>query len=64
MQIFIERTQENLEKQFSGTAGELLASLGFTSQDVLIICNNKLVTEDEFLENNDSIKLLSVISGG
>jgi len=64
MKIFIERTQEHLEKNFSGSVKELLDELNTNSQEVLIIKNGELVTEDEDLTDLDEIKLLSIISGG
>lgn len=64
MRIMIERTQHSLEKDFSGVAKDLLKELGILVEDVLIIKNKKLVTEDEDLGNEDEITLLSVISGG
>ena len=64
MNISIERTKESFEKEFSGTGKDLLKELEILVEDVLIIRNGQLVTEDEVLVNEDSIKLLSVISGG
>lgn len=64
MRIEIERTKQSFEKDFTGTGRELLASLNMLVEDVLIIKNGILVTEHEELENQDTIKLLSVISGG
>lgn len=64
MNIFIERTQESMEKSFSGPAVNLLKELHTSSEEVLIIRNGALVTEDEVLEDSDTIKLLSIISGG
>ncbi len=64
MKITIERTKETFERDFEGTGAELLKSLDILVEDVLIIRNGSLVTEDEPLEKQDSIQLLSVISGG
>lgn len=64
MNISIERTKEEFEKEYSGSAKNLLKELDMLVEDVLIIRNNQLVTEDETLEQEDTIKLLSVISGG
>jgi sulfur carrier protein ThiS len=60
----MERTQEATELEFTGSAKDLLDKLHICAEDVLIIRNGQLVTEDESLETTDSIKLLSVISGG
>ncbi len=64
MKIFIERTQKNIEQLFTGVATELLKKLGLTAEEVLIVRNGTLVTEDELLTNDDTIRLLSVVSGG
>ena len=64
MDIFIERTKEEHSIDFSGDASDLLKQLGLTAQEVLIIRNGTLVTEDEILEPEDTIRLLSVVSGG
>ena len=64
MIILIERTKEEFKKKFNGTAKDLLHELNILIEDVLIIRNNQLVTEDEKLLDTDIIKLLSVISGG
>ncbi|MCA9477623.1 MAG: MoaD/ThiS family protein [Nanoarchaeota archaeon] len=64
MKITIERTKETIEKEFSGKAMDLLKEIGVLVEDVLIIKNGQLVTEDEELDDSDEIKLLSVISGG
>lgn len=64
MNIFIERTKEDQSIEFSGTALDLLSKLNIVPQEVLIIRNGTLVTEDEILESTDTIRLLSVVSGG
>jgi sulfur carrier protein ThiS len=64
MEIYIERTNKTIQDDFTGSVQELLDKLHVLSDDVLVICNGSLVTEDEVLTNEDSIKLLSVISGG
>ena len=64
MNIYIERNNETIQKDFQGSAAQLLSTLAIIPEDVLIIKNNNLVTEEEELTNEDSIKLLSVISGG
>lgn len=64
MKIVVERTKETIEKEFNGLAKDLLRELNILVEDVLIIKNGQLVTEDEELKTTDIIKLLSVISGG
>ncbi len=64
MKIYIERTKEEKELSFEGKAVDLIKKLGLNTEEVLIIKNNDLITEDEELKNSDIIKLLSVVSGG
>ena len=64
MKIFIERTQQSTEKTFEGRAIDLIKLLGMNVEELLIIKNSELVTENEDLTDTDEIKLLSVISGG
>ena len=64
MQVHIERTDEHKELAFSGTAEQLCDELGVNPQTVLIIRNGQLVTEDEQLEEDDEIRLVTVVSGG
>ena len=64
MDVYIERSKKSLSRNFSGEAKLLLDSLDILSEDVLIIKNGVLVTDDELLVDSDSIRLLSVVSGG
>jgi sulfur carrier protein ThiS len=64
MNIFIEKTQERLTKTFSGSALELLNELAINLEEILIVRNGELVTEDTLLSDQDEIRLLSVVSGG
>lgn len=62
--VFNERDQTTKEVNFSGTVQDLLTNLNINPETVLVVRNNEVITEQEILNNNDSIKLLSVISGG
>lgn len=65
LKVFNEKTQEELEIEFQGTTvQELLKQIKVNSETVLIVRNDEVITLDETLQNNDNIKLLSVISGG
>ena len=64
MQIFDERTGKTEELEFSGKASELLSKLKINSEEVLVVRNQSLITLDHDITDDDSIKLLSVISGG
>ena len=64
MQVYIERSNEEKELTFNGTAKQLCKELDVNPQTVLILQNDELVTEDEELRNEDKIKLITVVSGG
>ena len=64
MKITIERPKKTVTMEYEGAAIDLLKKLEIPSEEVLIIRNGELVTEDEQLKDDDTIELLSVISGG
>lgn len=63
MKVFIERTKETREVPVC-SVDELLRMFSIILDEVLVVRNGKLVTEDEVLAETDEIKILSVISGG
>ena len=60
---FIERENKNVNVKAS-TIKELLDKLNINPEEVLTVKNEQLVTLDTKITEKDSIKLLSVISGG
>ena len=46
------------------TLGELLNQLKINPETIIAVKNSIVITEDEELEDNETIELLSVISGG
>jgi thiamine biosynthesis protein ThiS len=63
--IFNEREQTTTKVEFAGTkVKELLQQLKLNPEAFLVVRNNEVITEEEFLQENDFIELLSVISGG
>lgn len=64
MKLFIEKTKQKKTIKFNGEAKALLKKLGINSEDVLIVKNNELISIDEKINNNDEVKILSVVSGG
>ena len=60
---FIERENKNINIKAS-TIKELLDKLNINPEEVLTVKNEQLVTLDTKITEKDSIKLLSVISGG
>lgn len=64
--IFIDRENKNktLDLDNSSIVADLLKKLNINPVTVIVSRNNELILEDEKLNNNDEIKILSVISGG
>ncbi|HLC85928.1 MAG TPA: MoaD/ThiS family protein [Candidatus Nanoarchaeia archaeon] len=63
MKVFIERTNEHREVK-AETVRELLELLEINPTTVIVARNNELVIDNTKLNRRDSIKILSVISGG
>ena len=64
MKVFIERTEKEKILTFTGTVKDLLSKIKINPEEVLVVKGDEVLTEDDKLTNTDSIKLLSVISGG
>ncbi len=45
-------------------AEELLQELQLNPDSVLVICNGTMVTRDEMIQADDTVEILSAISGG
>ncbi len=63
VRVFIEKERTTIEKQFTGTAGELCALVGVTPETVLIVQDGTLLTEEDVI-SGEKVELLSVVSGG
>ena len=66
VKVFIDRENKNttLELENKALVLDLLEKLKINPVTVIISRNNELILEDEKLNDNDEIKILSVISGG
>ena len=64
--VFIDRENKNkiLYLGNNPAVSDLLKELSINPVAVIVSRNNELILEDEKLNNNDKIKILSVISGG
>ena len=64
--VFIDRENktESLKLAGNSTVFDMLEALKINPITVIISRNNELILEDEHLNNNDKLKILSVISGG
>jgi sulfur carrier protein len=63
MKVYVEKQDKLLELE-KKSVKELLDELKINPNTVIIVKNNEIVLEDEQLDDNDEIKILSVISGG
>ena len=64
--VFVDRENKNarLELDSSSSVSDMLKKLRINPVTVIVSRNSELVLEDEKLNDNDEIKILSVISGG
>jgi sulfur carrier protein ThiS len=46
------------------TARDAMKKIGIDPESVLIVVNDKLVTDDTVLRDSDQVKLVAVVSGG
>ncbi len=64
MKVFIEREDKETEIEFKGSIAEILKKLNVNSEEIIIVKNGEVVTEEEQATNEDKIEFLSVVSGG
>lgn len=66
IKVKIQRTNENKELSLPNkiTVAELLDKIKINPTTVIVTRNKEVITENTFLNNNDKLELLSVISGG
>jgi thiamine biosynthesis protein ThiS len=63
--IIIERTGKKRKVEVCGsTVEDLLSQLKLNPEEIITVRNNTVVLPDETLKKNDTIRILSVISGG
>ena len=64
--VFVDRKNisKTLEFENATRVSDLLEKLDINPVTVIVSRNNELILEDEKLNDNDEIKILSVISGG
>ena len=66
IKIFVDRENLNktIELENNILVSDLLKKLNINPVTVIVSRNNELILEDEKLNNNDEVRILSVISGG
>lgn len=64
MQIRLEPQGKQLTIAGRKRVGDLVQSLGILAGTVMVIRGDELLTDDEFVDDTDTIELRAVISGG
>jgi sulfur carrier protein len=64
MQIRLEPQGKQLTVSGRRRVGDLVQSLGILAGTVMVIRGDELLTDDEYVDDTDSIELRAVISGG
>lgn len=66
VRIYIDRENRNktIELENNLKVKNLLEKLGINPVTVIVSRNSELILEDEKLNDNDELRILSVISGG
>jgi sulfur carrier protein len=64
MKVHLTNPSKDLDIQGPTRVKQLLQQLQLTPEAYLVIRGDELVTEDEVLNDSDSIEIRSVISGG
>ncbi|MBI2107822.1 MoaD/ThiS family protein [Candidatus Woesearchaeota archaeon] len=59
-----EKGKRNVELGIDSSVKDLLNSLRINPVTVIVARNNELIPENEKLNDNDEVRILSVISGG
>lgn len=64
MEVYIERLEKTVKMKFKGTVKELLEKLEINPEDAMVIRDEDLLTLDDEVYTTDTLRVLSVISGG
>ncbi|MCC6850333.1 MAG: thiamine biosynthesis protein ThiS [Deltaproteobacteria bacterium] len=64
MQVRLEPQGTQLTVSGRRRVGDLVQSLGILAGTVMVIRGDALLTDDEFVDDADTIELRAVISGG
>ena len=64
--VFVDRGNQTktIDLESNSKVKDLLSKLKINPVTVIVSRSNELILEDERLDDNDEIKILSVISGG
>jgi len=64
MRITLLPQRKEIEISGRRRVGDLLKDLGLLAGTVMVIRNDELITDQEFVEHDDAVEIRNVISGG
>lgn len=64
MKVTLRQPTRSVEVVAPIKVGDLLKTLSFEREAVLVMCNGELVTAEVRLEEDDEVEIRNVISGG
>jgi len=66
VKVFLERKnqEQDVELEDGANIADVVKKVGVLPTEVIAVKNGSVVTDDSLVTDNDSIRLLSVISGG
>lgn len=66
MELFLEKENktQTIELEKPTSIKEILKDLNISNESIIISKNGEICLEDEIINNDDKIKLFSVVSGG
>lgn len=64
MKLFFEKNKEIKEIDFQGRLSELIKKLNLTPNSVVIMRRNEILTEDQFVTNDDELRIFVIVSEG
>jgi len=62
MKVYYKRREFRFDESMS--ALKLLKKLSLSANEVVVVKNGTIVTEDEMLSRDDEVKIINTVSGG
>lgn len=64
VKVYLEREDKTIDIEFSGKLKDLIKQLNIPFEAIVATRDGEVLTEEDKIDFEDSIELLSVISGG
>lgn len=66
VEIYLERENKTINHNLKKDTKlkDLLKELNISISSIILVKNNEITLEDDFVKEDDKIKILSVVSGG